>query len=277
MNSERIRISLIEDTYAYIGNMHIEENVETFKTKLHEYISMLKEVVESDFGKFTDNELYELLSKIYVITLDEEDYLKMLSNYNNKQYTFIYRIPTTMTLARKTTEGHGRSFDWWNQLYQVYYLAATSETFEFDYNKTYSKAEIKKMLSDKSIVILKQYEETIDGDQDFVEENYESIPTLDIDIESYSDNISQFVLNNYSLFGELLRKKFTKQTVLKDVKKIINELNQEIQEIFSNAQSKEHLYRDVAIMCKEWFNISEERKEYKEIQKTLKLRNKNNI
>lgn len=277
MNSERIRISLIEDTYAYIGNMHIEENVETFKTKLHEYISRLKEVVESDFDKFTDNELYELLSKIYVIALDEEDYLKMLSNYNNKQYTFIYRIPTTMTLTRRTTEGHGRSFDWWNQLYQVYYLAATSETFEFDYNKTYSKAEIKKMLFDKSIVILKQYEETIDSDQDFVEENYESIPTLDIDIESYSDNISQFVLNNYSLFGELLRKKFTNQTVLKDVKKIINELNQEIQEIFSNVQSKEQLYRDVAIMCKEWFNISEERKEYNEIQKSLKLRNKNNI
>ena len=61
------------------------------------------------------------------------------------------------------------------------------------------------------------------------------------------------------------------------MKKIINELNQEIQEIFSNAQSKEQLYRDVAIMCKEWFNISEKRKEYKEIQKALKLRNKNNI
>ncbi len=270
MNSERIRISLVEDTYAYIGRASNEENAEIFKNKIKEYISILKEVVESDFDKLTDKKLYELLSKIYVITLDEEDYLKMLSKYNNKKYTFIHRMPTTMTITSRATEGHGRSFDWWDQLYQVYYLVATSDTFEFDYNKTYSKEEIKKLLSDKSIVILKQEKEAINGNQNFVKENYEPITILNIDIKSYGDNISQFVLNNYSLFGELFRKRFTKKDVLKDVKNIIDDLNKEMQEIFSNTQSKEPLYLGTAIICKEWFDSSEERKKYQGIQKKLK-------
>lgn len=260
MNSERIKITLTEDVYAYIGRLSNEENLETFKTKIREYINILKEVVESDFDKLTDKELYELLSKIYVITLDKEDYLKMLSKYNNRQYKTIYRIPTTMTFSGITTEGHGRNFDWWYQLYQVYYLAAISDTFKFDYNKTYSKEEIKKLLSDKSIVILKQEEEAIIGNQNFVKDDYEAIPTLDIDIENYGDNISQFVLNNYNLFGKILRKKFTKKVVLKDIKNIIGDLNEELQDIFSTIQFKEPLYSDVIIACKEWYESSEERK-----------------
>lgn len=275
MDSERRTISL-EDTYAYVSRASDEENAEVFKTKVQEYINILKKVTESDFDKLTDKELYELLSKVYSITLDEKDYLKMLSKYNDKNYTFIHRIPTTMTFTSRATEGHGRSFDWGDQLYQVYYLAATSDTFKFDYNKTYSKEEIKKLLSDKSIAILKQAEEAINDSQNFVKETFEPLPTLDIDIKNYGDNISQFVLNNYSLFGELLRKKFTKKIVLKDMKKIINELNEKIQEIFSDIQLKDPLYSGIATICKEWFESSKEKKEFQGIQKILKPTNKNN-
>lgn len=273
MNAERIRISLAEDTYAYIGRASDEENAQEFKTRLQQYISILKEVVESNFDKLTDKELYELLSKVYGISLDEDDYLKMLSKFNNKQYTFIHRIPTTMTFTGRATEGHGRSFDWWDQLYQVYYLAATSNTFKFDYNKTYSKEEIKKLSADKSIALLKREEEAIDSNRDFIQEEYEPIPTLDIDIKGYGDNISSFVLDNYSLFGQLLRKRFTKKTVLKDMKKMIDDLTEEIQEIFSDTQSSVPNYSGTAKACKEWFDSSSEKTEYQSIQKILKQTN----
>lgn len=273
MNAERIRISLAEDTYAYIGRAGDEENAQEFKTRLQQYISILKEVVESNFDKLTDKELYELLSKVYGISLDEDDYLKMLSKFNNKQYTFIHRIPTTMTFTDRATEGHGRSFDWWDQLYQVYYLAATSNTFKFDDNKTYSKEEIKKLSADKSIALLKREEEAIDSNIDFIQEDYEPIPTLDIDIKGYGDNISSFVLDNYSLFGQLLRKRFTKKTVLKDMKKMIDDLTEEMQEIFSDTQSSVPNYSETAKVCKEWFDSSSEKTEYQGIQKILKQTN----
>lgn len=265
------RVSLVEDTYAYIGRASDEENTETFKTKIQEYISILKEVVESDFDKLNDKELFELLSKVYNISLVEEDYLKILSKYNNKNYTFIHRIPTTMTYTGRATEGHGRSFDCWEQLYQVYYLVATSDTFEFDYNKTYSKEELKKLISNKSIVIIKQEEKAIDSDKDFIQEKYESMHTLDgINTKEHRDNMSQFVLNNYNLFGELLRKKFTKKSVLNDLKKIIDDLNYEIQEIFINTKINDLPYSGTSIKCRDWFDSSEEKKEYQDIQKELK-------
>lgn len=273
MDAERIRISLVEDTYAYIGRASNEENAKEFKTRLQQYISILKEVIESDFDKLTDKELYELLSKVYGISLDEDDYLKMLSKLNNKQYTFIHRIPTTMTFTSRATEGHGRSFDWWDQLYQVYYLAATSNTFKFDYNKTYSKEEIKKLSADKSIALLKREEEAIDSNRDFIQEDYEPIPTLDIDIKGYGDNISSFVLDNYILFGQLLRKRFTKKTVLKDMRKMIDELTEEMQEIFSDTKSSNPLYSGTSRVCKEWFDSSSEKTEYQGIQKILKQTN----
>ena len=57
-----------------------------------------------------------------------------------------------MTYTSIATEKFAKKFDWWEQLYQVYYFAATSEQVMFDYNKVYSKKEIKKLVSDKDII-----------------------------------------------------------------------------------------------------------------------------
>ena len=275
MDAEKIRISLAEDTYAYVARTSNEENAETFKIKIQKYISILKEVVESDFDILTDKELYELLSKIYDISLDDKDYLKMLSIYNDKKYRFICRIYTTMTFKDRATEGHGRSFDWWEQLYQVYYLAAISDKFEFDYNKTYSKEEIKKLLADKSIVLLKRKAEAINGNIDFIKEEYESIPMINIDIEGYSDNMSQFVLNNFNLFGGLLRKKFTKKKVLNDIKELISDLGKDIDIVFSSISSHDIFYSETAEICKKWYELSEEKIEYQKICKLIRKMQKN--
>lgn len=270
MNIGRNRISLAEDTYAYIGRLSHEQNAERFKTEIQKYISILNELIESDFNKLNDKQLYDLLSKIYYISLDENDYLEMLSKKNNREYTHIYDMPTTMTFISTATEGHGNGFDWWEQLYQVYYHVTTSNEFKFDYNKTYSKEEIRRLLSDKSIVILKSEHIAIDDAQDFVQENYEKIPTLGMDIKNYSNNISQFVLDNYGLFGQLLRKRFTKSKVLIDAGKIINALNMEMKDIFSSERLKDPYYSGTTSICKELFESSEEKKEYQAIQKTLK-------
>ena len=215
--------------------------------------------------------MYELLSKIYSISLDKEDYLKMLSKYNNKNYTYIYKMPTTMTFEDIITEYDAGDFNSSIQLFQVYYVIAASDNLKFDYNKIYSKEEIRNLLSDKSIVILNEESEAFYKEKDFVQEEYKSLPTLDINIKPYGDNISQFVLNNFNLFGILLRKKFTKKIVLKDIKEIINDLNIEIQDIILDAKSNKVLYSDTAKMCENWYESSEEKEEYQNIQKKLAL------
>lgn len=274
MNIERKKISLARDTYECIGLSSDPENALIFKTKIKEYISILNEIIESNFDRLTDKNLYELLSKIYCISFDEMDYLKILSKHNNKKYTHIHKLPTTMVFSDIATEGHGKSFDWWNEFYQVYYVAATSDQFKFDHNKTYSKKEIKKLLSDKSIVVLKCDKKEIDDNQNFVQEDYEPISPLNINSENYIDNASTFISDNYG--GKLIRKKLTKKVVLKDIKKIINILNNEIEDILSNAKSQDPYYLGTSIICKEWFESSEEKKKYQNIKKTLKKIKKNN-
>ena len=44
--------------------------------------------------------------------------------------------------------------------------------------------------------------------------------------------LAKFIINNYQLFGELLREKFTKKKVLNDMKKLINDFQDDINVIF---------------------------------------------
>lgn len=269
MKSERKRMSLLEDTYAYIGRLSDDENAEEFKRKVKNYISTIKEIVEADFDKLTDKELFELLTNVYNIYLDDKDYLEILSKSYNKEYTHFYRIPTTLAFYDTKQEGHGNNFSWWPQLYQIYYNVVATNDVDFDCNKIYTKDEIKEMVDTKNIVILKQESEEIMDNQEFEKEEYEELPILDIDINDYGNNISQFIINNYQLFGELLRKKFIKKNVLNDMKKLINDLKDDINAIFYYANSNDTINYNIARICKEWFDTSSDKEEYESLQKKL--------
>ena len=273
MKSERKRISLLEDTYAYIGRLSDEKNAEEFKKEVKGIISTINEIVEVDFDNSTDKELYELLTKVYNIYLDDKDYLEILSKINNKQYTHYYRIPTTITFYGTKQEGHGNNFSWWQQLYQVYYNVVATSDVNFDCNKIYTKDEMKEMVETKNIVILKQETAEITDYPEFEKEEYEDLPILNIDINDYGNNLPEFIINNYQLFGELLRKKFTKQKVLKDMKKSINDLQYDINVLFNYANPNDTVYdtvySNIARICKEWFDTSSDKEEYESLQKKL--------
>ena len=269
MNIERKRISLFADTYAYIGRSSDEENAEEFKREVKKYISTIKEIVEVDFDRLTDKELYELLTKVYNIYLDDKDYLEMLSKRYNKEYTRFYRIPTTFTFYDTKQEGHGINFSWWPQLYQIYYNVVATNDVNFECNKIYTKDEIKEMVDTKNIVILKQESEEIMNNPEFEKEEYEELPILDIDINDYGNNISRFIINNYQLFGERLREKFTKKNVLNDMKKLINDFQDDINAIFYYANYNDTINYNIARICKEWFDTSNDKKEYESLQKKL--------
>ena len=176
-----------------------------------------------------------------------------------------------MIFVGKASEGHGRSFDCWIQDYQIYYLVVASEEFDFDYNKIYSIAEINELVSNKTIMLLKEDSEAIDDYVEFAMEGYQSLETLDINITGYSDNISKFINDNYSLFGDLLRKKFPKEKVLDDMKGLIEELDDEINNVFfSSNNPSDYLYFETSKKCKEWYELSSEKEEYQNIKKRLK-------
>ena len=261
-------IRLHENTFWNVDG-NTEENLKIFKEFLRDYIIKLKKIVESDFDKLSDQELYTILNDVYDIQLDQNDYLFMLSKYNKKRYVGFISLPTTMLFKSIKSEGHGRNLDRWEQPYQVCYLVAISDTFECDYNKTYSKEEIKELVDNKTIILLKRKDKEADYYGSFAQGDYEQIPTLGIDVSNYTDNLNQFVLDNFNLFGKLLRKKFTKARVLKDIKEIIEELKCDINDVFDKIDSDDLDYSDIARVCKEWYDSSEEKEYYQGIQKKI--------
>ena len=86
MNIDKNSITLTEDTYAYIYRASEQEIFETFRDTLKKYINIIDDLVNKDFKKLSDEEFYDILCKVYSISLTEEDYLKIISKRNNKKY-----------------------------------------------------------------------------------------------------------------------------------------------------------------------------------------------
>ncbi len=274
MYYERKNIDLLECTF--IGPYSFEEQAEEFKKQINEYIKMLKNIYNklSNFNNLSNEDFYELLCKLYYIQFEEKDYLKMLSKLNNKQYIGIYEIPTSMTFNGIATEKFGRNFDWWKQLYQVYFVVAGSTQFNFNYGKVYSKKDVKELLANKDIVIFKETTKRISNNVNFPKQKYESFVALDVNLENLDDYSSKFIQDNFNLFSEMLRNAFTKKKVLKDLRRFILELNEEIRKVLSYSKSKKFMYYTTATICKEWYNSSEEKNDFQVIQKKLELASK---
>ena len=252
----------------------VKKQVEIFKQDFRMYLNILKRVVESDFKKLTDKELYDLLSTIYDIYLDQFDYLKMLSIDNNKRYTKFWTIPTTMVFKSLVTEGHGRSFDYWEQPFQAYYDVALSDDF-LPQSKPYTKEEIKDLIENKNIVLLKRREREFNGGKDFNREEFEEFKTLDLDLVNKhpdtSFRINSSVFANFASFGKLLRKEFPKKRVLSDIREIIMDLNYDLEEVFQKGSDTPYCAK-ISILCEEWYEKSNEKKEFENIQKRIKAR-----
>lgn len=278
MNVSIDRITLVEDTYGYVGRASNEENAEMFKIEIQKYIEIIDKLINLDFKKLSNREFYELLKQIYSIRLDENDYLKMISKKNGKKYSDIYNIPTTMTFKSMVTEGHGRDFSWYEDLFQTYFDVAISDDLKnrrFQngrYNlKPFTKQEIKQMLEDKDIVIFMENDRVIYKSdlEEFNAEEYKKFPSLNIECKWYTGNYFKFIEDNFDLFAELLRRKFTKKKILKDMKEYLKELECDIDNIFNNVNSRDKYYSGISKICENWYNTSGIKEKHEDIIKTL--------
>ena len=265
MKAEIKKPNLLEDTYDYIDMKNINASLNAFQRQVESYMNILNEIIDADFDNLTDHELYELLTKVYDIFLEEEDYLKMLSSYNHKNYIFSHKIETTIITYNLQADDESSPLE----IYQVYYTVAVASGFRFRASKKYSQEELKKLIDSKKIVILGQELISIVNDQDLTNKESNLLPTLNINIRNRSSNMSEFVNNNFELFGELLRKKFPKRIVLKDMQQIVKNLSEQIQKILAERNSEDYLFKELGIMCHKWFTTNKS-KEYQNIKRRLR-------
>ena len=255
----RNRENLSEDIYDLFGTTNDEEILEVFKKNLTEKIEYINTLLNVDFDELTNEEFYYLIRGLYSITLTEKDFLNYISKERNKVYTHFRTLPTTMYFKENKSEGKGINYSYWNQPYQVFVEAAIAENTTIDPKKNYSKIDINNMHNSRNITVL-------DYDSIEIEEYIKSME----EISSYPVKplklAKSIVPNNeeykdeFDYYISAIRRKVTKVFILKELHKYMDELNEELYNIFIHS-SLSYGYGIVSQKCKDWYketNISEE-------------------
>ena len=188
-----------------------------------------------------------------------------------KKYNAFTEIGTFMTFTDTASEGRGRHFDWWEQLYQIKYLVAVSEDCNIPYDTKFSKKDIQKMINNKRIVIVDTKAEVLDGEPDFEKETAQNFPSMKLNFtrEMFGDILgSIYKDDNFPIVISMLRKIFTKKRILKDMQEYLEELQDQIEDIISYP-NHDYPYNEISKLCNNWFEKSEEKQIYKSLQKKL--------
>ena len=250
----RNRERLSEDVLSLIGTSDEEDILETFKKKLQEEIDYVNKLINTDYDKLSNVDFYYLIRDLYSITLTERDFLNFISKKRNKEYTYFKIIPTTMVFNDYKSEGKGKNFSYWKQPYQIFVDVALAEDANIDSKKNYSSIDIKNMYDKNKITVLEydsiELEEYISDIEEL--EEYPA-PELKLAKSIIPDNDDY--KEEFDFYISALRRKLTKKFVLNDLYKYVEDLNEELYNIFLFS-SMSYGYGLLSNRCKEWFKTT---------------------
>jgi len=261
MYTDICKIRLLENVYAYIQREKgVWNTCEMFKIELKKYIGIIDTLANTDLRNLSDKEYFNLISSVYSISLEKKDYLNIISKRYNKKFNNFIEIGTFMTFTGRATEGHGRNFDWWEQLYQIRYIVAVSEDFNINEDTNFSKYDIRQMIDNKKIVIVKNINKPLNKPIN-KKEKAQNFPQINLDIYSKE---------NFPIFVSLLRRKFTKKKILKDMKDYIIELQYQMNCVLQDFDN-DYDCKDTSRVCNQWFNFSDEKQTYAKLLKKFDI------
>lgn len=138
------------------------------------------------------------------------------------------------------------------------YIVAVSEDTQIEDGIILKKEDIKNMIKNKSIVIVKEKTEPLIEELE-INEKFETIPSM---------NLDDLNSENFPIIISMIKNKLSQKRILKDMKDSFEELKNEIKIVLSNSQS-EYLYGEITKLCNEWYEKSEEKNKVKTLQKRL--------
>lgn len=246
------RCTLLEDTYKQKDNEKKE-----FIRLTKEYVSLLKKLTNNTID---DSEYYELLSKFYNIRFEREDYLAAFSYLNDKKYTSFTKLNTDMVIYEQTKDGFGNGIIYSETKQKVRFVVAKANDVKIDLDKEYTKEEIRKMITNKEIVLVSEEEYNLSVLPEKYE-TYELFPLTDID-----DKECEFVKENVSIFGRILREQISQEKVLNDIKRFMEELNYQLETV-TIYNKGDHFRTNITL--RDWWIDSPTKEEYDDIQREV--------
>ena len=263
----RKKETLSADIYDLFGATNDDEILDAFKKNLTEKVDFINAIINVNFDELTNEEFYYMIKGLYSITLTEKDFLNYISKKRNKDYTHIKTIPTTMYFKEFKSEGSGINYSYWNQPYQVFVEAAIAENANIDPKKNYSKMDINNLHNSRKITVLdydsieiEEYIKNMEEMDSYPVKSFKLAKSFIPDNEEYKDEFDYYI--------SIIRENVTKQFVLRELRKYVDELSEELYNIFIYS-SVPHGYGIVSQKCKEWYKESKINEEINDDKKRL--------
>lgn len=196
------------------------------ETKINGYLDILSLIIKliNESNTLSDEEFLNILKNVSDISFNKSDILEILSISYNKNFTNYQTIYTSMVSTTIETEGHGHSFDWWEEEVRTIYKVACEEDFQVDPDKSYSIKELQDLLDNKKIVIVKEnaieLEEELENNEEY--KHFEVINSLD-----FFHPESEFFLATI----KYIKSYITKEKITSRLIRYVEKLEEDIEEL----------------------------------------------
>ena len=273
--------------------------------EVKEDLATIKQLIDSDFKDLSDEHFYHLISRFYYVDLSLNDFLNIISRVNHVQYDKFEELRTRQTYKIQMQEGHGKDLSWWPETYEAGWIVATAKNFRLKSNYNYSNQEIENMIKNKKIVFICEHNNAVGMEPKlpYEEEEYKvkNIPKIECYSKNIKKAINSLILHSYHSYDEymkyvypcigktfnfgylkegktrfskavykeacsMIRIRLNKKQVLKDCKRIILFLNNELNYLIPHIQKS---YFDVYADKDKYLNLLEK---LKNNHKTLLLK-----
>ena len=226
------KINLKEETERDIesGYYDIDKFVESIKT----HLAKANFLLENKILDLDEQELYDALKEVFDIKYDEQDYIDILSDVNNKHYTQIIHLNTTMVD---------------NEGYNISCIGAATGKFKI-YRDEINLTDLRKETGSSDFAIFKQVKHKL-NDEYKQAEKYENMQYVSFDGD---------ITKNKDLFESILKilrktikdKKVLKQ-ILSDLKKYIDNLMYQAKQIAKLSESDNPQVKQIGLLYKKAF------------------------
>lgn len=214
----------------------IETKIES---KINEYLDTISLIIKliNETNTLSDEEFINLLKSVCDISFNKSDILEVLSIAYNKNFTNYQTIYTTMISTVVETEGHGHSFDWWEEDVRTIYKVACEEDFQVDPDKTYSIKELQDLLDNKKIVIVKENAIEL---EEYIENKEEYKQFKILDSSTFLKKESEFFLSAI----KYIKSYITKEKITSRLIRHIEKLEEDIEELEYASQVHNYLFEE---------------------------------
>lgn len=227
---------------------------DTFRDEVKEYLNVIK-FIDGDVSTLNDFDFYNLLTSLYDITLEGEDWLEIFSKAKDREYNRYEIVKTNMCFEVGAECGNSLKVQ---QLYDV--AVAKDYTSKIKSNITLSS--LQKLASISSIIVVAS-KSTFVSKLPGKPRKMNEFPTIELlnseeffGVREYKlltrDNDNLRKLEVYPYLIDFLRSKVSDRNILVGMKIFGEELNKQIKDVV-------RINYQVCKDCKKWFDSSEEK------------------